>query len=60
MTEKTADKITKTESEWRKQLSPARCWHRVRLYRSILEQPRRRDVSLRLLRGSAVRFEHEV
>ena len=60
MAEKTAEKVTKTESEWKKQLTDEQyhvtreAGHRVRVHREILEHERTGDVSLRMLRVAAV------
>ena len=60
MAEKTAEKVVKTEAEWKKQLSDEQyhvtreAGHRVRIHREVLGHERSRDVSLRVLRVAAV------
>ena len=60
------DKVTKSDAEWRAQLTRravqgrAQEGHRARVQRRVLGQPRRRALPLRLLRHAAVRRGDEV
>jgi peptide-methionine (R)-S-oxide reductase len=55
-------KITKTDEEWRRELSPEafevtrRAGTERRFSGAVLEQPRKRRVSLRLLRGATLQL----
>ncbi len=66
MAEKIAEKVAKTEAEWKQKLTPEQ-YHVTReagtecaFTGRVLEHERAGDVSLRVLRGSAVRFADEV
>ena len=66
MAEKTAEKVAKTEAEWKRQLTDEQ-YHVTReagtecaFTGQVLEHERAGNVSLRVLRVAAVRFADEV